>query len=356
MSTVAQNSGAGAFLVNSARIAGDLLELFLQDFRYFNELGQRLDSPYGSLTEFAGRLLRYVIDGEGSVLEEIKVRQGWPIASTDNDLPARQVRWRIYDRWECLTPQVLIRFARVLAASSPAVLSCPRLDLSKTAPWVEALARDLAGLPVSHEMFWRDKSYEPHPKASISRLAVLMEEDGLRIAALFKSAFASVSGRAPNGCDFLGSLDGFGAELAHQKPTLAPLFRHGGEAVKLRALSLLAMAAPEERTAFAEELLALATDASSEVREAALPLVNALEPHAGERMKIAVQALAPAATQFQTPKIEVSARTSTQARAILFAWLNEANEEINPLDVSPADGRRVRIPCRPALSPDWRTR
>jgi hypothetical protein len=343
MSTVPQNPARASFLLNRSRIAGDLIELFLQDFRHFNELGERLDVPHGSLSEFAGRLLRYVIDGDGPVLDEIKVRQGWPVASVDNDLPARRIRWRIYDRWERLAPQVLIRFARILAASSPAVLSCPRLDLSRTAPWVEALARDLAGLPVTHEMFWRDKSYEPHRKASISRLGALMEEDGLHVTALFRSAFSSVAGRAPDGCDFLGSLEGFGAELAHLKPAVADFFRDGGEAEKLRALSLLAMTAPEERAPFAEELLALAADASPEVREAALPLANALPPHAGERVKKAVQALASDA-RLHPPRIEVNARTSTEARAILSAWFAEANDDVNPLDVSPADGKRARDP------------
>lgn len=344
MSTVPQNSLSGSFLLNRSRVAGDLLDLFLQDFRYFNDLGQRLDAPQGSTTAFGARLLRYVVDGEGSVLDDITIRQGWPIASTDNDVDARKVRWLIYDRWEGLSPEVLIRFARVLAASSPVMVRCPRLDLSKTAPWVEALARDLTGLPVSHEMFWRGKSYHPHSKASVSRLAVLMKADCLDISALFESAFTSVAGRAPDGCDFLGSLDGFGRELARRKRTLAPLFGNGGDSLKLRALSLLAMARPEERAAFTAELLSLARDSSAEVREAALPQVAAIEPFIGERMKKAVQSLASSALEFQAPKIEVSARTSTEARAFLTAWLAETNEDINPLDVSPVDGKRSRAP------------
>jgi hypothetical protein len=284
MSKSRQNSVKGGFLQNKSRIRGDVLSLLLKDFAYFNELGQRLDHPLAASPVFSGRLLSYVVDGEGSVLDDIRTRQGWTIASVDNDEEARAIRWRIYDHWDKLPPRMLIRFGQTLAQSSSVVLGCPRLDLSADRPWVEALARDLIGLPVSHEMFWRTRGFTPHPKASVRRLGALMETDGLEREALTLSAFTSVAGRAPDGCDFLGALPDFGAEMIQLKPALAPLFRHEDADVRLRALSLLATAPQSVQSAFAPDA-APEVETEAEVEAETKAIVESLSKAAAAELK-----------------------------------------------------------------------
>src|SRR5262249_13085191 len=156
-----------------------------------------------------------------------------------------------------LPPIVLLRFARVLAADSASVIGNAALDLSTQYPWVETLVRDLVGLPVSHRLF-SETSYRPHGKASIERLAGLLEADGLTAEAFLRSALSSKVGRTrADSADFVTALRGFGAALAQHKPALAPLFRDPAFPQRLRALSLLSRAGAEAQVAFADELVDL---------------------------------------------------------------------------------------------------
>jgi hypothetical protein len=135
------------------------------------------------VSDLPARILAYVVDGDDpQTLTQIPAPGSYSISSGDHDVKARGLRWQIYDRWEELPPIVLLRFARVLAADSALVTGYAALDLSTQHPWVETLVRDLVGLPVSHRLF-SETSCCPHGKASIERLAALLEADGLAVEA-----------------------------------------------------------------------------------------------------------------------------------------------------------------------------
>jgi Domain of unknown function (DUF4132) len=216
----------GPGVANRARIAAPLLDLIARDML-------RLGPPHRGFaglpaataaaspaSDLPARLLAFVVDGaDPQMLAPIRA-VGWSISSHDNDAKARGVRWQLYDHWEELPPTVLVRFARVLAAGSGLVVSDPALELSRLHPWVETLVRDLVGLPVSHRLF-AETSCRPHGKASIERLAAVLEAGDLTLAAFLRSAFTSKLGSTrANSVDFVGSLRGFGAALAQHKPTL----------------------------------------------------------------------------------------------------------------------------------------
>src|SRR5262249_28652820 len=135
---------------------------------------------------------------------------------------------------------------------------------------------------------------QPHGKASIDRLAVLLEADGLTVAAFLQSAFTSKLGSTRgHSADFVTALRGFGAALVHHKPALPPLFRDPAFPQRLRAFSVLSRAGPEARVAFADELVDLALDASRQIRDAAWPLAKGLGEHAGSRARQQVVEAAP---------------------------------------------------------------
>jgi hypothetical protein len=170
----------GPDLANRAVIAAPLLDLIAQDMLRFGSphrglAGMRIvaisaASPALDTSDMPARLLAYVVDGDDpQTLAQIQTPRGYSISSGDSDGKDRGVRWQLYDRWEELPPDVLLRFARVLAAGSALVGGYAALDLSAHHPWVETLVRDLVGLPVSHRLF-SETARLPHGKATIERL------------------------------------------------------------------------------------------------------------------------------------------------------------------------------------------
>jgi Domain of unknown function (DUF4132) len=288
----------GPALANRAGIVEPVLDLIARDMLRFGSqdrgfAGMRVVTisaapPVSDLpaSDLPARLLAYVVDGDApQTLAQIQAAGGYAIGGYDQDGKARGVRWQIYDRWEELPLAVLLRFARVLAADSAAVAGHAALDLSKQHPWVETLVRDLVGLPISHCLY-SETSCLPHGKASIERLGVLLDADGLTVAAFLHSAFTSRLGSTcADQADFVTALRGFGAALAQHKPALAPLFRDPAFPQRLRALSLLSRAGAEAHVAFADELVDLAIDASRQIRDAAWPLARKLGAHAGPRSR-----------------------------------------------------------------------
>src|SRR5262249_23054912 len=190
-----------------------------------------------------------------------------------------------YDRWEELPPTVLLRFARVLAAGSGLVASNPALELSRLHPWIETLVRDLVGLPISHRLF-SETSCRRHGKASIERLAALLEADDLTVETFLRSALTSTLGSTrADSANFVTAFRGFGAALTQHRSTLMHFFRAPAFPRRLRVLSLLNRAEPEAHIGFADELVDLALDASRQIRDAAWPLARKLGAHAGPRAR-----------------------------------------------------------------------
>jgi hypothetical protein len=268
----------GPGLANRAGIAEPVLDLIARDMLRFVPMHRPATS--GPAAARPARLLAYIVDGDDpKILAQTIPPVGYSISDYDRDGEARSVRWQIYDRWEELPPDVLLRFARVLAAGSALVARYAALDLSKQHSWVEALVLDLVGLPVNQRLF-SEISLLPHGKASIERLAVLLEADGLTVEDFLRSAFTSTLASTRAGsADFVTALRGFGAALARHKPALAPLCRDPAFPQRLRALSLLSKAGAEAHVAFAGELVDLALDASRQIRDAAWPLAKALGAH-----------------------------------------------------------------------------
>lgn len=274
---------------NVAGVPDDVLELFRQDFRYIGADGVRRNKVRDPLEDVTERLLRYVIDGAGADPGDIKLNSSYSsYSSHDPDREAREFRWRIYDRWDELPAATLVRFGQTLAAGSACIDRAPRLDLSKTHAWVEALIRDLVGVSISNAGPF-PKTPTPHPNGSMERLATVMAADGLPVETLILSAFTTLtavkgSGLMPaDASNFVAALAGFGAELTRRKETLKGVFLDKRPPQKLRALALLEAVAPQHRMAFAEELAGLALDGATKVRDAATLLVKALgtraEPH-----------------------------------------------------------------------------
>jgi hypothetical protein len=272
----------GPDFANRAGIAAPLLDLIARDMLRFAPVHRPATSPAGALP---ARLLAYVVDGDDPRTLAQTLAGSHSISGQDNDRKARGVRWQIYDRWEELPLDVLLRFARVLAAGSAPVARNAALDLSKQHPWVEALVRDLVGLPISHSLF-SETSLLPHGKASMERLALLLEADGLTVAAFLHSAFTSKLGSTrASTADFVTALRGFGAALVQHRPALMPLFRDPAFPQRLRALSLLSRAGAEAHVAFTDEFVDLALDASRQIRDGAWPLARMLGAHAGPRAR-----------------------------------------------------------------------
>jgi hypothetical protein len=280
---------------NRAGIAAPLLDLIARDMLRIDSAHRSsgrwramagLPATASPASDLPARLLAYVVDGEDpQVLAQVPASRTYSTSSHDSDAEARGVRWQVYDRWEELPPALLLRFARVLATDSACIGHYAALDLSAQHPWVEALVRDLVGLPVSHRLF-SEGSCRPHGKASIERLAALLDADNLSVEALLRSAFTSeLAGTRAGSVDFVAALHGFGAALVQHKPALAPLFRHPAFAQRLRALSLLTRAGPEAHVAFVDELVDLALEASRQIRDAGWPLARKLGAHAGPRAR-----------------------------------------------------------------------
>jgi hypothetical protein len=283
----------GPGLANRAGIAAPLLDLIARDMLRFEPAHRGLAGlPVVVLpaafpaSELPARLLGYVVDGyDPQILARIQASASYSFSSHDQDRKARGIRWQIYDRWEELPPTVLLRFAQVLGADSALVAGNAALDLSTQHPWAETLVRDLVGLPVSHHLF-SELTCCPHGKASIERLAALLETDGLAVEAFLRSALTSKLGSTRgDSANFVTTLRGFGAALAQHKPALAPLFRDPAFPQRLRALSLLSRAGADAHVAFADELVDLALDASRQIRDGAWPLARKLGAHAGPRAR-----------------------------------------------------------------------
>ena len=179
-------------------------------------------------------------------------------------------------------------FGQTLAAGSACIDRAPRLDLSKTHAWVEALIRDLMGVSISNDGPFPETP-TPHPNGSMERLATVMAADDLPVETLILSAFTTLTAVKGSGLtpatQAISSRrwPGFGAELTRRKETLKGVFLDKRPLQKLRALALLEAIAPQHRMAFAEELAGLALDGATKVRDVATLLVKALgtraEPH-----------------------------------------------------------------------------
>jgi hypothetical protein len=147
-------------LTNSEGVPREVIAAFAQDL-------DRLEKVDSSFPDIA---LRYVVDGAGDVPQEIKAGNygsGMSWSGVNHDEREQQIRTRIYEEWDRLQPEMLIRFGTVLAATSPALSYTMRLQLAQKYPWIEALALELLGLPISHMLYCPVKP-KPHALACSS--------------------------------------------------------------------------------------------------------------------------------------------------------------------------------------------
>jgi hypothetical protein len=383
---------------NGDGLPESLLDLFAQDLLRFDREGTGLLGTIrtGLPPDLPGRLLTYVVDGaDAAALGQIKLLRHQMFSYGDTESDTREPRWRIYDRWDEVPPAVMLRFAHVLASGSSAVANTPRLDLPKAQAWVEALARDLVGLPLSVETF-EDGTLRPHANASFDRLAPLMALEGIAVEGVILALFTSRLGRSrPASTAFVAMLPGFGGALLTHKAAVIPVLRKASLAQKLRTVALLAATGPEGQYAFADELTELAVDSSRQVREAAWPLALAsMEPEGARATELAISAkpeqralalrllweygdaqarefvrargdhdkaasvkdevarltsarpedAAPALT-LPDIRIDAAAPTSPEARGLLTAWLDKANAS----DEGPAWRTGVLPPVAPEV-------
>jgi hypothetical protein len=233
----------------------------------------RLQAPKTDLPEIA---LKYVVDGVGDAPQAIKGVRNHPgvsWASGNQDREEQENRARIYDAWDQLPPELLIRFGSVLAAASPALSHYTRLLLAQKHPWVEALALDLMGHPVSHMMF-TPMPTQPHRVASMQRLEALLESRSEARSELVASTFRSIGGSShytPSAL-YMRDMPGFAESVRANADAIRPAFGAKSFEQRVYALHLLEKVDAGTLSAFAKELVALSLDSSRRVRQAAVPL------------------------------------------------------------------------------------
>jgi hypothetical protein len=250
-------------LTNAEGVPAEVLEALAQD------CSRLKGSPDGSLPEIA---LKYVVDGLGDAPKAIAGvinNRGLVWTGGNQDAAAQKIRARVYDAWDRLPPEVLIRFGNVLAACSPVLAHRPRLLLAQKQPWIEALAFELLGLPVSH---YGDTAPNPHPMASMARLEKLLESRSVPRSELIASTFRSihaVSSWAASAL-YMRHMPDFAQSVVAYADAARPAFSAKAFEQRIYALNLLENVDAATLEPFAKELVALSLDSSRRVRQVAV--------------------------------------------------------------------------------------
>jgi hypothetical protein len=255
-------------LTNSDGVPDDVIDTLARDFARLK------GSSNAALPEIA---LKYVVDGVGDAPKAVASvinSRGVSWASHNLDEADQKIRSRIYDAWDRIPPEVLIRFGSVLAASSSAVSNQPRLLLAQKHPWLEALALELLGLPVSHMTFQGITPATRHPMASMARLETLLECRSVQRSELVASTFRSVHTAAYGSYSALQmrEMPGFAESVRNYADAVRPAFSAKSFEHRVYALNLLENVDAATLEPFATELVALSLDSSRRVRQAAVPL------------------------------------------------------------------------------------
>jgi len=257
-------------LENVARLPGSFLEPLTQDLARLKRLDPTLPA----------RALSFVVDGlDGNLPSAISQanprNQMW--TSHDQDKPQRAHRWKLYDQWDAAPAEVWIRFGWILAATSSPIIQNPALTIGTKHPWVEALATDLVGLPLSH--YGKPQTVQkPHAAATMDHLEALLQADGIEKYALTVSAFTSfpkLRGRTAifaRAGEFISLIAGFEASAVRDADRVRGSFRDPIFDNRVYLLRLIANFSSAGLAEFSEELVALALDSSTQVRAAAVPL------------------------------------------------------------------------------------
>ena len=255
-------------------------------------IGDGLSLVNDKSNTFREKALRYVVDDSGADVPALIAGAhgpGYSWSSNDHDAVHRQARWKVYDHWDQLPADLLLRLGTVLAASSPALRYQCRLDIGQKFPWVDAYVLDLLGLPVTHGS--DIAGAVAHKNASMSRLEALLEFSGAPRAELVASAFRS--GRAKSWVVepvYVSRLQGFGESAARHADLIRGAFRAKSFEHRTYAVKLLQHCEAAHLAAFAEELVALSVDSSAQVRSVAAPLALCLgQPALTIARKIAVE-------------------------------------------------------------------
>src|SRR5262245_28809425 len=156
---------------------------------------------------------RYVIDGtDGDVLARMaSVLPRWYSPHSDVEVALRAARRGIYDHWDRLPSEVLIRFGSVLAASWPTLSFHTRLDIAQNYPWIDVLIHDLTTQVTSH-------ANPIHPMASMARLEALLVSAGAARSELVASIFRTF----PN---YVRQIPGLGESAARHADLLRGTFK-----------------------------------------------------------------------------------------------------------------------------------
>jgi len=140
---IKQELGSFGEIQNKNGYGQEILEPLAQDLARLKRRGD--DMP--------ARALAFVVDGISGDVPGL-IRQAQPghliFSSHDQDGEARRVRWLLYDHWDAVRPDFWVRFGSILAADSPVLGHNQALKIAQQHPWIEALALDLSGNPVSH--------------------------------------------------------------------------------------------------------------------------------------------------------------------------------------------------------------
>jgi hypothetical protein len=223
------------------------------------------------------KALEFVLEGSGGdipglIRKSANAHRTW--SHLDQDQQQRQVRWRLYDHWDELPGELWIRFGSVLAAHSPILANATLLMVAQQHPWIEALALDLAGFPLSHYGV-RAANCKSHPQASLARLETLLESVGRPRSTIVTEVFQSRAlkhfflAQSP---DFITALPDYQASVVRDADLVRGAFRNESFETRRHVLTLIEKFDAPGLQPFAAELVALALDSSSKVRAAAIPL------------------------------------------------------------------------------------
>lgn len=252
-------------LTNAEGVPAEVIDALAQD------CARLKGSPNASLPEIT---LKYVIDGSGDAPKAIAGamnNRGVMWTNSNQDEPAQRIRARVYDAWDALPPEVLIRFGNVLAASSPILQHRPRLSLAPKHPWVEALALEMLGLPLNN---YGEVAAKPHPLASMTRIEALLETRGVQRSELVAVTFRSLDTAShwSSSALYMRQMPGFAQSVATYADAVRPAFSAKAFEQRIYAMNLLENVDAATLQLFAKELVALSLDSSRRVRQVALPL------------------------------------------------------------------------------------